>query len=748
MYPDVAYVVNQGKSDSKKPFFLCEYAHAMGNAVGNLQEYMDAFESSPRNMGGCIWDFIDQSLRKTLPDGTWFYAYGGDYDDYPNDGPFCNNGLIMPDRQATPKIWEVKKVYQPIKITPENLSAGEIMIRNRHFFTNLSEYAFDWFVAEDGRVIAHGKLDGIELAPGKERRIMLPLPNSSPEPGAERFLRVSLKLRADTAWAAAGHEIAWEQMKLPIQSPAKAAEIAGRLTTEDSATEIRLEGNGFSVAFDKESATMSSYKVGGREVLARNIQRPGPVLNIFRAFTDNDTWFQKRFWESGLGTLKHTPAKVQWKSLNDRAVRVTIDMRVRGFKGTGFDHKAIYTILADGSMSIDNDFVPFGKLPPLPKLGLILTVDDAMDHFAWFGRGPMESYPDRKTAVDIGLYKGKVADQYQEYVRPQENGNKEDVRWAALTDANGVGVMFQAPSSMATTVSRFRPEDVDDARHENGEPRKCNKLVPRPNVTVCLDAEQMGLGGASCGPGPLEEYICSPGGRSFRVVMRPLRPGDDVRRVGRIGFPVAGPPVVLRGDDGLLMVLGDPGTVVEIDGVRQVGQYPQQFSKGGTVRAFVDGDFPGIERIEVFEPIVPVRQLDIQRAEADSFQPGEGEPAHAFDFNSSTYWHTEYGSREPKHPHFLTAGFARPETVIGFEYKGRIGNANGRIAKYEIQVSKDGKTFERVHAGDLRNSSDRQRVMFKEAVQGVIAIKFVALSEINGNPWASIAGLTYLAPMD
>jgi beta-galactosidase len=172
MYPDVSYVVNQGRQKQDKPFFVCEYGHAMGNAIGNLKEYVEAFESSDRNLGGCIWEFVDHALRKptNIPLGPdmsrkWFYAYGGDFDDQPNDGPFCADGILLPDRQITPKMWEVKKAYQPVSITAENLENGEVRIRNKHLFTNLREYDASYFVSEDGQVIAEERIPDLDLAP-------------------------------------------------------------------------------------------------------------------------------------------------------------------------------------------------------------------------------------------------------------------------------------------------------------------------------------------------------------------------------------------------------------------------------------------------------------------------------------------------------------------------------------------------------------------------------------------------------
>ncbi|MDQ2985583.1 MAG: DUF4981 domain-containing protein, partial [Armatimonadota bacterium] len=260
MYPTVEYVLAQGRRDEKKPFFVCEYGHAMGNAIGNLKEYVDAFESSDRNMGGCIWEFVDHALRKPTteplgPDGDrkWFYAYGGDFDDHPNDGPFCADGILLPDRQITPKLWEVKKAYQPVAISAENLENGEIRVRNKHFYSNLNKFDASYFVAEDGKEIASGRIDDLDLGPGEERVVRLNLPDSLPAPGAERFLRVSIKLKVETSWAAVGHEVAAEQMLIPGRVDAISAPIAGTLAVEDTDSLITIRGTRFAIFFDKST---------------------------------------------------------------------------------------------------------------------------------------------------------------------------------------------------------------------------------------------------------------------------------------------------------------------------------------------------------------------------------------------------------------------------------------------------------------------------------------------------------------
>jgi beta-galactosidase len=749
MYPDVEYVVNQGKGASKKPFFVCEYGHAMGNAIGNLPEYVEAFYSSDRNMGGCIWEFVDHALRKSTatplgPDLSrkWFYAYGGDFDDQPNDGPFCADGIIMPDRQLTPKLWEVKKAYQPVLITAERLEDGEVRITNRHFYTNLIAFDASYSVSEDGAVIHEAQLDDLDIAAGEQQVVRLRLPDSLPAVGAERFVRVSFKLKAAEPWAPKGHEIAWQQLAIPGGVPAQPQILRGKLTTHSSNSQIEIKGDAFSVGFDRKTGLLASYRVHGNEMLSET-EDAGPKLNIFRAFVDNDIWFQKRFWESGLGSLINRPIDIKHELLGDAATRITVKMAVRGFKGTGFDQVAIYTVLADGTLVIDNDFTPVGAMPPLPKLGLILFAAPGLDSFAWLGRGPFESYPDRKSAADVGLYEGKVKDQFQEYVRPQENGNKEDVRWAALRNAKGYGMLFQESNGLSITVSHFTPQQIDNSRHENGEPRKYTPLIPRSDIVVCLDAQQMGLGGASCGPAPMDEYQCTAHKRWFRVTLRPVKPGDDLRKLGRLANPVPLPPVVLRGDDGVLTVLGDKETVVEIDGKRYTHPAPMQFAKGGTVRAFSRGIVDGPIAEDFFPPIQRVRLIEILRAEASSYEPGEGEASNAFDGTRSTYWHTAYSQLEPKHPHFITAYFQNPQTLIGFDYTARPGNQNGRIKEFDLEISSDGNRFRRIHTGTFENIEGPQRVMFNEHA-GVVAARLIAKSEINGRAWASAGEIAFL----
>ncbi len=311
MYPSVEDLAAVGKAPSSKPFFVCEYAHAMGNAVGNLQEYWDVFDAFPRLMGGCIWDWVDQGLRKTTdeepgPDSRprWYYAYGGDFDDQPDDGPFCCNGLVLPDRQVTAKLLEVKKVYQYIAIGAEDSAAGRVRVENRYAFTNLNRFDVRWSLTEDGHVVQQGALPPVDLAPGASTSLQLPLEPPTLKPGAEYFLRVGFHLRIDERWAARGHEVAWEQMPVPYAVPPAALPDVGRMPAvklEETPDDVTVSGAAFRIRFDKHTGTLASLRYGENEMLA---QQPGtitgPLLNVFRAFTDNDGWLRAPFYDTGM----------------------------------------------------------------------------------------------------------------------------------------------------------------------------------------------------------------------------------------------------------------------------------------------------------------------------------------------------------------------------------------------------------------------------------------------------------------
>lgn len=567
MYPDVQYVVNQGKGPSNKPFFVCEYAHAMGNACGNLFEYVEAFYSGARNMGGCIWDFVDQGLRKGMdaplptPSGwrvpvdlnaglasqaavpqpwerPWFYAYGGDFDDKPNDGPFCGNGIVLPDRQMTPKAWEVRKCYQNVKVEPVRLETDKIVlnVENRHAFVDLSHYDMHWSFTDDGVVIDRGARQ-LACAPLESRPMEVALPKKPIPPGAKRYLRVSWHLRGETTWAPSGFEVAWDQMEVGSASP-RIAPAAGNVQVHRQDGLLVVDGSFGKVGFDLKTGLMVSVKFDGDEVLTSPAK-----LNVFRAFTDNDVWFQRAFWESGLGDMRQRLVRMRDEAI-PHGHRVSTEFECLGFKGHGFRYTVHTSVLATGEIVVDQILDPVGTLPPLPRLGVTFHVAGKFQTVAWLGRGPFESYSDRRQAADYGRFTRRVDEQFQEYLRPQENGSHTDTEWFALLDQRGKGLMVQGARSFS--AQRFTPQQLDQARHENGEPRRFVPLVPRQDIVVNADVEQMGLGGASCGPGPLAPYICRPRRVQWRLAMRPYSPESE-----RLASAVAEMPKVARGDGGI-----------------------------------------------------------------------------------------------------------------------------------------------------------------------------------------------------
>ncbi|MEJ5169473.1 MAG: glycoside hydrolase family 2 TIM barrel-domain containing protein [Fimbriimonadales bacterium] len=773
MYPSVDWLEAQGKASSDRPFFVCEYAHAMGNAIGNLKEYWEVFDRYPRLMGGCIWDWVDQGLRRYTdeapgPNGqaSWYYAYGGDFDDRPNDGPFCNNGVVTPDRRETAKLWEVKRVYQPVAFEPAE-EASVVVVRNKHAFTDLSELDATWEVQVEGRTVQKGPLGAVRCEPGGTARVRIPHGPLELPPGGEAFAFLRFQLRGDAPWAPKGHVIAAFQLPLGLKSPAPVQRpVSGEVAVSDVEGGVLLRGNGFEALFDRELGTLASYKMDGRELLGpRNdrgrsngtqphggVYAPGPRFNVFRALTDNDIWFRGAFESSGLSQMPHRVQTFRVARLSPQAVRVEVRTDCRGFKGAGFWHEAVFTVLGDGTIVVDNHAEPVGQLPPLPKIGSILRVAGSLDRFEWFGRGPKESYPDRKTAMDVGLYSGSVDEQFEEYVRPQENGNKEDVRWGALRDTEGFGMLFQADGPLSMTVSRYTPWQLEEARHLNGQPRRFHRPQPRSDVVVSLDARQMGLGGASCGPGPLDHYILRAEPTDWRFVLRPLRPGMEAPKEGRLAPPVPAKPVISRGDDGVVRITSPAGSDRLEVWVNGQPESRTSFSlpDGGEVRAVAVGQ-SGLRSLETtvrlpkIVPMVPIPNTELLPS-ASSFEPGEGLPGHAIDGNPATFWHSEYSARNPRHPHELILKLVSPRLVVGLEYVGRSGNPNGRVQRYEVWVEKPSGDREMAASGAFADSPEPQRVVFEKPIEAR-SVVLRCLSEQRSQGFSSVAEVRLFAPL-
>ena len=495
------------RTNDNRPVMTSEYAHSMGNALGNFKEYWDEIYSNPRMLGGFIWDWVDQGIYKTLPDGRIMVAYGGDFGDKPNLKAFCFNGLLMSDRETTPKYWEVKKVYSPVELRVES---GELRVTNRNHHTDLSQYRCLWTLSIDGKQKDQGEITLPEVAPGESETIPLPVSiagkKASAKATSDLRLTISFILKRDALWAKAGHEVAWEQFC--IQEGALLSsklENRGRLKLRADEEHLSISGSGFSIQWEKNATgSLTSLTYHGKEMLAHPADFPlQPVTQAFRAPTDNDksfgNWLAKDWSLHQMDNPRISLDSFKHEVREDGAVIVRVQTRNR-YKEGAIVTTSLYTILSDGTIDLKTTFQPQGILPELPRLGIAFCLSSDYNTFIWQGRGPQDNYPDRKTSAAVGLWKGSVADQYMHYPRPQDSGNKEEVRLLMLTDRHGKGIRVDAVEDVfSASALHYTAQDLYKETHD------CN-LKPRSEIILSLDAAVLGLGNSSCGPGVLKKY--------------------------------------------------------------------------------------------------------------------------------------------------------------------------------------------------------------------------------------------------
>jgi hypothetical protein len=364
--------------------------------------------------------------------------------------------------------------------------------------------------------------------------VVLPIDKPALSPGAECFVTISFALAQDTAWAERGHEVAWEQFKMPFQAPLpRQVPVLGMpvISLVEDERQVVVNGADFRLALDRDEGRIAAWIYRGTPLLA-----DGPVLNIWRAPTDNDgiklrpdrRKLLDQWVRAGLDRLACRTQSVDVEQLGAQVVRITVHTtaQAEGTEG-GFEHQHVYTIYGSGDVIVENTIAASENLPPLPRVGVKMTLPAGFERFTWFGRGPHENYVDRNAGVPVGLYSGTVDEQYVPYIMPQENGSKTDVRWAALSNAQGVGLLAVGTPSLEASVSHYTADALYKAKHT------CD-LVRCDEVMFNLDLKQCGLGGASCGPGTLPQYLIMPGTYTFRVRLRPFVEGDDLARLARV----------------------------------------------------------------------------------------------------------------------------------------------------------------------------------------------------------------------
>ncbi len=520
MYKSISFLEEFAKSTDQRPLILCEYAHAMGNSVGNLQDYWSVIDKYPNLQGGFIWDWVDQTFFKYDEEGNNYWAYGGDMGNsgVVNDSNFCANGLVQADRFLNPHIWEVKKVYESVKFEAVDTDCSVIEVFNNYDFTNFSNFRFEWDIKADGKEVYHDNFSSIEIKPHQSRMVFLTLPDITHEPGTEYFLTIKAINRNSNDLIPENHIVAWEQFKLPFDTPKigrKSANLPG-IQTQELASLIVISGKDFRIIFDKHNGNISSFNYEGNELLNQ-----GPKLNLWRPPTDND-----------LGNGMPGRCAI-WRDLADRSVLEKTFLQQNDsnviFKTSFIDSLSLskfqinYTIYKDGVIGVTTFLNPNkSNLPEIPRIGLQLLLPDEFDSLVWFGKGPHENYWDRKTGAAIDLYSGTVWEQYFPYVRPQENGNKSDVRWMALFNDKGVGLMAIGDPVFSSSVQQFYQDDLDHPG--KGSPQKhMNDIQPKDIITWNIDYKQMGVGGDnSWGARTHSEYTLKPGNYSYHFMLVPF----------------------------------------------------------------------------------------------------------------------------------------------------------------------------------------------------------------------------------
>lgn len=513
MYPSISNLEEEGLKSDPRPFFMCEYAHAMGNGPGSLKEYWEVINKYPRLMGGCVWEWCDHGIRRFTEDGTEWFAYGGDFDDHPNDGNFCIDGLISPDRVPHPGLIEYKKVIEPVVVEAVDLKTGVLRLTNRYDFRTLEHLTGSWVIKTESRVIAEGQLPSLEIGPNSSGEVTIPY--QLPEKAAsEYWLEVSFSLKASEIWAPKGHLTGNTQLRLPVEVTAPVVEPIEKmpgLAVTESKFELTIEGDGFTAVFDKAAGTLSSLVSDGQELLTA-----GPVINVWRAPTDNDVHMSREWRKAGYHRLFPSLRGFEISQPFSQVVKVVSEIMMGGYGiRPALYGKIEYTLYGSGDIVITADLTPRSGLPNLPRVGLQLRMPGEYDRFTWYGLGPHESYADRKESVAVGIYSGSVEEQRYPYVKPQENGNKAETRWAAVTNELGRGFFIAGMPSLNISVHHFTPEDFTKAKHDY-------ELVPRNETIVNLDYRQCGLGSNSCGPCPLPEYLIEAKEMTFSLRLRPI----------------------------------------------------------------------------------------------------------------------------------------------------------------------------------------------------------------------------------
>lgn len=767
-YPSISWTHEavKGNYNIKYPFHISEYAHSMGNACGNLKDYWEAIESTNFFMGGAIWDWIDQALYNYTPEQERYLAYGGDFGDTPNDGQFVMNGIIFADYEPKPQYYEVKKVYQNIGITANDVKNGTFNIFNKNYFIDLSKYEMSYKLIKNGEIVEQKTVAIPEVKPRRKATVTLPYNYATFDESAEYHVVIQLSLKNDEPWAEKGYVQANEQIliKRTGKKPTVAEQAVGNgaLTQNETNNRLTVSGDKFNVSFDKTAGTIFSLNYNGNTIIENG---NGPKLNALRAFVNNDNWTFESWFAMGLHNLQHTVkhTNTMLRADGSLAVMFTIESqapnaaKIHGGTASGknrveeltdrpfgendfkFTTNQIFTIYKDGSIELQAAVATNKPNAVLPRLGYQMVIPKTLEYLTYYGRGPVENYPDRKSGQFVGIYSKKVADTFVNFPKPQDMGNHQDTRWIALNNGIGEGVLFVSTDKMSVQALQYSAMDMTLAGHPY-------QLPAAGDTYLNLDMSITGLGGNSCGQGgPLAFDQVKVAATNFGFMIRPI---NKTNLLAQANVSQSGemPITISRTRIGELS-FSSPNTHSEIM-YSLNGKKPQQYNRkaipfrnGGTVSAW----FKESPEFSVTTSFPFIEQLPISVISTSSEETGVGNATHLTDGDPNTIWHTMYSVTVAKHPHWVDLDMGEVKMLKGFTYLPRRGGGNGNIKDYTIQVSIDGKTWTApILKAAFANNAEEKKVMLDKSVQARY-IRFTALSEQHGQDFASGAELTIIA---
>ena len=701
-YPSVAWVKGAatGKYDIKYPFHISEYAHSMGNAVGNLADYWEAIESSNYICGGAIWDWVDQALTNYTPDGKPYAAYGGDFGDFPNDGQFVMNGIIFADRTAKPQYYEVQKVYQNIKV--KKLSFDTFQISNKSYFEPMEGYEGVWKLYRNGELVEERSFDVSPLKP--QLKGVVTIAPKRMDSKSEYLVVIEFRQATDKPWAKQGFVQAREQFIIQEagQKPAIAT-VAEGSALELSPDQKMIVGKDFSVMFDFDKGTIETLRYGNNTI----IENSGLALNAFRAFTNNDRWAYQQWFAKGLHNLQHkalaksvkanadgsysysftvqsqapNAAKIEGGTASGRNKIVELTDRAFTDADFRFVTNQVFTVYPDGSIEVQASIASNDDFVNLPQLGYLVTMPKSYFRFTYYGRGKQDNYSDRKSGAFLGIYESDVLKEAGNFPKPQDVGHHQDSRWAALTNMRGAGAIFVGTQPMDVAALPYTAQEMTLAGHPFE--------LPNPSATYLqLNIATTGVGGNSCGPTPLQRDRVMATQHRFGFIIRPAQ-----------------------------------AKLAEAANVSASTEAP----------AFVSG--------LINRSTIPMKVIF-----ASSEEVGAGNATHLVDGNPNTIWHSAYSVTVAKHPHWVDFDLSKEVSFKGISYLPRTDEAgNGDVKDFSISVSDDAKTWKEVHKGSFSyNRGTVQQVLFKAPVKARY-VRFTALSEQYGQDFASGAEFGLIA---